>query len=132
MTSGTGSVFAALTTLEDVRDFIAAGYAVASVRDGPAAAAQEAARFGFELGRLPLAVAAPGPLMAHAVALAGPHGITLQQLRTLFERMGVDRFAQGLAQLRDGGQVVETKERRPNRSGRLQQQVVLRIAVGGG
>jgi len=75
---------------------------------------------------LPLAGAEPGPLMTHAVGLAGPAGMTLQQLRELFDLLDTRRFERGLVQLRAGGGVVETAELRPDRAGDFQPQVVLR------
>jgi hypothetical protein len=113
-------LFAQLRTLQDVWDYVWSGYAVSidsrrrvmlGVRSEP---------------RLPLAVAEPGPLMAHVVGLAGPAGITLRQLRELFDLLDTRRFGRGLVQLRAGGRVVETTERRPNRGGDLELQVVLR------
>jgi hypothetical protein len=113
-------LFSELRTLQDVCDYVWSGYAVTID-----------ARRRVMLGvrhepRLPLAVAEPGPLMTHAVCLAGPAGITLQQLRSLFDLLDTQRFERGLVQLRVGGGVVETTELRPNRAGELQPQVVLR------
>jgi hypothetical protein len=113
-------LFPRLRTLQDVRDYVWSGYA-----------ATIDARRRVMLGvrqepRLPLAVAEPGPLMTHAVGLAGPAGMTLQQLRSLFDLLDARRFERGLVQLRAGGGVVETTEPRPNRAGDLQPQVVLR------
>jgi hypothetical protein len=64
--------------------------------------------------RLPLAVAEPGPLMTQAVGLAGPAGMTLRQLRELFDLLDARRFERGLVQLR------------ADRAGDLELQVVLR------
>jgi hypothetical protein len=64
--------------------------------------------------------------MTHVVGLAGPAGMTLQQLRELFDLLDTRRFERGLVQLRAGGAVVETTEPRPNRAGDVQPQVVLR------
>ena len=109
-----------LRTLQDVWEYVWSGYAVTidarrrvmiGVRHEP---------------RLPLAIAEPGPLMTHAVCLAGPAGITLQQLRKLFDLLDTRRFQRGLAQLRAGGGVAETTELRPDRAGAVQRQVVLR------
>jgi hypothetical protein len=113
-------LFPQLRTLQDVRDYVWSGYA-----------ATIDARRRVMLGvrqepRLPLAVAEPGPLMTHAVCLAGPAGITLRQLRELFDLLDTRRFERGLVQLRAGGGVVETTEPRPNRSGHVELQVVLR------
>jgi hypothetical protein len=113
-------LFLQLRTLQDVWDYVWSGYAVTID-----------ARRRVMLGvrhepRLPLAVAEPGPLMTHAVSLAGPTGITLQQLRELFDLLDTRRFERGLVQLRAGGRVVEIREPRPNRAGYLQPQVVLR------
>jgi hypothetical protein len=113
-------LFPKLRTLQDVWDYVWSGYAVTidarrrimvGVRSEP---------------RLPLAVAEPGPLMTHAVYLAGPAGMTLQQLRELFDLLDNRRFERGLVQLRAGGGVVETTELRPDRAGALRPQVVLR------
>ena len=59
-------------------------------------------------------------------SLAGPAGMTLQQLRELFDLLEPRRYERGLVQLRAGGDVVETTELRPDRAGRVQPQVVLR------
>ena len=116
----TEELFSQLRTLQEVWDYVWSGYAVTidarrrvmlGVRQEP---------------RMPLAVAEPGPLMTHAVGLAGPAGITLQQLRELFDLLDTQRFERGLVQLRAGGSVVETTELRPNRAGDVQPQVVLR------
>jgi hypothetical protein len=64
--------------------------------------------------------------MTHAVFLAGPAAITLQQLREVFDLLNTQRFERGLVQLRAGGAVVATTEPRPDRTGDLQPQVVLR------
>jgi hypothetical protein len=113
-------LFPQLRTLQDVWDYVWSGYAVTidarrrvmlGVRSEP---------------RLPLALAEPGPLMTHVVGLAGPAGMTLQQLRELFDLLDTRRFERGLVQLRAGGAVVETTEPRPNRAGDVQPQVVLR------
>ena len=113
-------LFPQLRTLQNVRDYVWSGYA-----------ATIDARRRVMLGvrqepRLPLAVAEPGPLMTHAVCLAGPAGITLRQLRELFDLLDTRRFERGLVQLRAGGGVVETTEQRPDRSGAVKPQVVLR------
>jgi hypothetical protein len=113
-------LFAQLQTLQDVWDYVWSGYAVTID-----------ARRRVMLGArheltLPLAIAEPGPLMTHVVCLAGPAGITLQQLRQLFDLLDTQRFERGLVQLRAGGRVIETREPRPNRAGSVQPQVVFR------
>jgi hypothetical protein len=113
-------LFARLRTLQDVWDYVWSGYAVTVD-----------ARRRVMLGdrsepRLPLAVAEPGPLMTHAVGLAGPAGMTLRQLRELFDLLDPRRFERGLVQLRAGGRVVETTAWRPGRAADLELQVVLR------
>ncbi|MDF2740492.1 MAG: hypothetical protein K0S88_1860 [Actinomycetia bacterium] len=116
----TEELFSELRTLQDVWDYVWSGYAVTidarrrvmlGVRQEP---------------RLPLAVAEPGPLMTHAVGLAGPAGMTLQQLRELFDLLDKRRFERGLVQLRASGRLVETTELRPSRAGDVQPQAVLR------
>lgn len=113
-------LFWQLRTLQDVRDYVWSGYAVTidarrrvvlGVRQEP---------------RLPLAVAEPGPLMVHVVCLAGAAGITLRQLREVFDLLDARRFERGLVQLRAGGRVVETIEQRHDQAGGIQPQVVLR------
>jgi hypothetical protein len=113
-------LFSELRTLQDVWDYVWSGYAITidarrrvmlGVRQEP---------------RLPLAVAEPGPLMTHVVGLTGPAGITLPQLRELFDLLDARRFERGLVQLRAGGSVVETTELRPDQAGSVQTQVVLR------
>jgi hypothetical protein len=114
-------LFPRLRTLQDIWDYVWSGYAVTidarrrvvlGVRQEP---------------RLPLAVAEPGPLMTHLVGLAGPAGITLQELRERFDLLDTRRFNRGLMQLRAGGDVAETTELRPDRDGDLRPQVVLRL-----
>ena len=118
-------VFDALTSLDDVRRFVAEGYRASQGadswrnRDRPL-------QFGFEYGKLPLAVAEPGPLIEHAVRLAGNDGLTLQEVRQVFELLGTERLERGLALARTAGLIEERREKRPNTAGRLQEQVVLR------
>jgi hypothetical protein len=76
--------------------------------------------------RLPLAFAEPWPLMTRVVCLAGPAGMTLQQLRSQLGLLDTQRFERGLVQLRAGGSVVETRESRPDQAGSVPTQVVLR------
>ena len=64
--------------------------------------------------------------MTHAVGLAGPAGMTLRQLRELFDLLDPRRFERGLVQLRAGGRVVETTEWRSNRASDLERQIVFR------
>ena len=113
-------LFSKLRTLQDIWDYVWSGYAVTID-------ARRRVMLGVRYDpTLPLAIAEPGPLMTHVVCLAGPAGITLQQLRELFDLLDTQRFERGLVQLRAGGGVVETMERRPNRAGYVQPQVVLR------
>jgi hypothetical protein len=114
------TTFENLQTLDDVRQFVREGYraAMGSPKGPPL-------RFGFERGRLPLSVAEPGPLIEHAVRIAGQDGLTLQVVRWVFEPLGAERVNRGLAFARESGALYEARERRPNRSGRPQQQVVL-------
>lgn len=79
---------------------------------------------------LPLEVAAPVVLMERAVIVAGDLGLTLQEMRRIFKPLGKDRYDEALRSLRDGGTILEAREERPNRSGRLQTQVVLRAMTG--
>jgi hypothetical protein len=108
------TLFDNLTTHEDVSLFIDAAYQK-------------------KLGdpSLPLAVAEPGPLIERAVEIAGQDGMTLQQVRALFGRLGKERLERGLDMARVAGRVTEVREKRPNRAGRLQEQVVLRAQDGG-
>ncbi len=113
-------LFPQLRTLQDVWEYVWRDYAVTID-------ARRRVMLGVRYEpRLPLAIAEPGPLMTHVVCLAGPAGITLQQLRTLFDLLDTQRFERGLVQLRSGGRVVVTTELRPNRAGDVQPQVVLR------
>jgi hypothetical protein len=113
-------MFPTLRTLQDVWDYVWSGYAVTTD-------ARRRVLIGVrQEPTLPLAIAEPGPLMTHAVCLAGPAGITLRQLRELFDLLDTRRFERGLVQLRAGGGVVETTEPRPDRAGDLQPQIVLR------
>lgn len=119
----TGDGFPQLFTLDDVVDYI---------REGRRAASNSQIgiplRYGFTWSRLPNSVAEPGPLIEHAVRLAGEDGLTLQQMRAVFSRLGKERFDRGLAFARQGGRITEQVEHRPNSTGRLQKQVVLRAA----
>ena len=116
-----------LNTLDDVRSFIAEGYRAS----GDPESWQDRGRpleFGFEWGKLPLAVAEPGPLIERAVALAGEEGLTLHQIREVFGALGRERLDRGLAFVLEAGRIEQSREMRPNRGGRLQDQVVLRAA----
>ncbi len=123
--------FEQLVTLDDVRDFIAEGYRSAS----PTWSKWDRGRpleYGFTKGGgLPLAVAEPGPLIEHAVHLAGPEGLTLQQARRVFDHLGKERFDRGLAFARGAGLIHERREKRTNRAGHPQEQVVLYIGEEG-
>jgi hypothetical protein len=116
----------ALRTLDDVRDFIREGYRASGDpksrwnRDSPQLA------YDFEWGRLPFEVAKPGLLIERAVHLADIDGLTLQQVRDVFEMLGKERLDRGMEFARGAGLIEETWEKRPNRAGRLQRQVVLR------
>jgi len=116
--------FENLRTLEDVQDYLREGYRAAG---DPHARKNQGhlLGYGFAWGRLPLSVAEPGPLIEHAVRLAGAEGLTLQQAEVVFDRLGQERFRRGLAFARDAGRVSERREPRLNRAGRLQGQVVL-------
>jgi hypothetical protein len=63
--------------------------------------------------------------MTHAVCLAGPVGITLQQLREVFDLLNTGGSNAALSSSGPGA-VVATTEPRPDRTGDLQPQVVLR------
>lgn len=116
----------ALRTLDDVRDFIREGYRASGDpnsrwnRDRPRLA------YGFEWGGLPTVVAEPGLLIERAVRLAGSDGLTLQQVRDLFDMLGKERLDRGMEFARGAGLTEETWEKRANRAGRLQRQDVLR------
>jgi hypothetical protein len=113
-----------LHTLGDIRRFVAEGYRASG---DPSSQWNRgwSLSFGFEWGKLPLSVAEPGPLIEHAVRLAGGDGLTLRQVRDVFSHLGAERLEQGLAFARSAGLIRESREMRPNRAGRLQQQVVL-------
>lgn len=115
----------ALQSVDDIRMFIAEGYR-ASQGLNRRTRSRGPLEYGFEWGRLPLSVAEPGPLIEHAVRLSGEDGITLQELRGIFVSLGKDRFERGLRFARDAGLLEECREKRPNRRGHDQQQVVLR------
>jgi hypothetical protein len=116
----------ALRTLDDVRDFIREGYRASgdpksgSNRDKPQLA------YGFQWGHLPTVVAEPALLIEHAVRLAGSDGLTLRQVRDLFDMLGKERLDRGMEFARRAGLTEETWEKRANRAGRLQGQAVLR------
>lgn len=80
-------------------------------------------------GSYPLHAAEPGPLMEHAVGLSGNDGLTTQQLREVFQVLGKERIERGLTFMRGAGEVVERHEKRPNRIGRQQEQVVFYAPV---
>ncbi len=113
-------MFENLTTLDEIRNAVSANYA--------AMAPYRAKALGvpFNGGRLSLAVAEPGPLMEHAVSVVGSDGITLQELRDIFGPLGKERFDRGVKFMRDAGNVTERREKRPNRAGLAQSQVVFR------
>ena len=97
-----------LQTLKEVREFINAGY-----------------RLGQRGIPLPLAVANPGPLIERVVRISGSQGITLQEVRGVFSQLGGERLEEGLSFARGAGLIREEREKRPNRAGRSQEQVVL-------
>ncbi len=66
--------------------------------------------------------------MVRVVREAGSRGATIQQLRASLG-YGKERFAVALAAVRGSHSVSERTEQRPNRSGRLQNQVVLYVDV---
>ena len=115
-------MFEHLTSMDEVRDWVQGAYRQA----GPAG--QHNWRWGdvTHTGPLSLDVAEPGPLMTHAVKLAGDDGITLQDLRKVFDSLGKERFDRGVATMRSSGDVTQTSERRPNKAGRPQAQAVFR------
>src|SRR5215218_7033161 len=78
----TADEIARLQTLDDVRRFIAEGYR-ASGDPNSRWNRGRPLKFGSEWGKLPLAVAECGPLIERAVQIAGPGGLTLQQLHAL-------------------------------------------------
>ena len=115
-----------LATLDEVQSFVAEGYRASGDPNSRWNRRGRSLAFGFEWGCLPLAVAEPGPLIEHAVRLAGAEGLTLQEARRVFKHLGTDRFERGLKFARDAGSIDECREKRPNSAGRLQEQVVLR------
>ncbi len=77
-------------------------------------------------GKLPDHVANPAPLMARAVELSGPEGVSRQELLALFDRLGKDRQAAGLKGLLEFEEVVAEGRSLPNSANRLQRQTVYR------
>jgi hypothetical protein len=122
---GTMTVFEQLRTLDDVRRYIRAGYA-ATVQGPGGETRKQALEFGFVYGKLPLSVSECGPLIEHAVSLAGEDGLTIEELRLLFKDVGETRFERGLKFARQSGHLSESKEHRPGLSGNLRRPVVLR------
>jgi len=113
-----------LQTLDAVRRFVEEGYRASG--DPHSRRNQgHTLGFGFEWGKLPLAVAEPGVLIEQAVKLAGSDGITVQALREVFSLLRAERLERGLAYARGAGLIAERREKRPNRAGRPQEQVVL-------
>lgn len=121
-----------LRDFDELRRFVAEGYRASGHRHSWVNRFKHGDRplaFGFEWGRLPLAVAEPGPLIVQAVRLAGSGGLTLQELRELFSGLGKDKLDRGLAFARSAGRTIVSREKRVNSAGRQQEQVVLRIGV---
>jgi hypothetical protein len=116
-----------LKTMEEVKDFVAEGYR--AIYPAHARYGRETLRFGFSHGRLPPAIAEPAPLIEHAVRLAGPDGLTFQQLSKVFDQMGAERLGRGLSAARESGRIEKCIESRPNKAGRAQKQAVLRAVV---
>ena len=116
----------ALRTLEDVRDFIREGYRASGDPKSRWNSDRPQFAYGFEWGGLPPVVAKPGLLIERAVHLAGSDGLTLRQVRDLFDLLGKERLDRGMEFARGAGLTEETWEKRANRAGRLQGQVVLR------
>jgi hypothetical protein len=116
----------ALRTLDDVRDFIREGYRASGDRNSRWNRDRPQLAYGFEWGGLPPFVAKPGLLIERAVHLAGSDGLTLQQVRDLFDMLGKERLDRGMEFARGAGLIEATWEKRANRAGRLQGQVVLR------
>src|SRR5687768_16053123 len=116
----------ALRTLDDVRDFIREGYRASGDPNSGWNRERPRLAYGFEWGGLPTVVAEPGLLIERAVRLAGSDGLTLQQIRDLFDMLGKERLDRGLEFARGAGLIEETWEKRANRAGRLQGQAVLR------
>lgn len=112
------SLYVNLVTLDDVRAAVTEAYRQATGSPSP--------RSGTRGGGLSPQVADPSALMLRAVEIAGRDGLTPQQLRDVFGLMGQERYNDALRGVRESGAVAEVNERRPNRVGRLQQQVVLR------
>jgi hypothetical protein len=74
----------------------------------------------------PANVADPTPLMERVVTLAGPGGITRQNLLEVFEPLGKERKDRALEALRQSERVEAVTESRPSRAGRDQSQAVFR------
>ena len=120
-----GGALSHLDSLDDVRRFVAEAVRAAGEPEGEGDQ-RPALGFGLEWGDLAPAVAEPGPLVERAIALAGEEGLTLQQVRGLFGLLGRERLDRGLIYARDGGRIEQSREMRVNRTGTLQDQVVLR------
>ena len=128
--SGADQSLASLRTLDDVSRFVREGMRATATGGSRWHEGDRSLEFGFEWGRLPLPVAECGPLVERAVAIAGRDGLTLQQIRRILTGLGEERVSRGLAFARESGRLIESHESRPNRSGREQEQVVLRAAGG--
>jgi hypothetical protein len=113
-----------LHTLDDVREFILKGYRQANPP-------RQLTRAAPPAQKLPLAVAEPAALIARAVEISGPEGISGQELRQLFGMLGADRYDRGLKLARDAMTIDWTYEKRPNRVGRMQQQDIFRSPTKG-
>jgi hypothetical protein len=79
--------------------------------------------------RPPLGVAEPEVLMELAIRLGGSEGLTSLELRQAVP-VGQQRFERGLRRLQEAGIIQRTKERRPDRAGRLRDLVVWRARHG--
>jgi hypothetical protein len=111
-----------LTTLENIRDYVRCAYQSAVGGAGWLPTG----------GPLSPEVAEPAALMSRAVEVAGPAGLTIRQLRDVFDQLGKERFDSGLARMRRFPEIVECKEMRANKAGWLQAQVVLRASTAAG
>jgi len=89
-------MFDDLDTIDEVRSYVTEG--CRSIQNS----AQSRA--------LPPTLAEPSQLIAHAVKLAGPDGVTPRDLRSIFGALGTKRFEQGLRRACESGLVARRKD----------------------
>lgn len=78
---------------------------------------------------LDLAIARPSPLIERAIELSSPDGITDAELHRGLPSIAKHRFEKAMWDLKSAGLIVRSLERRPDKAGRLRDQVVWRTTT---